>query len=111
MRKPLFCAVHNEGTYPTQQQALASTGADGNLIALSIAASNNDAVMLDFGPYSALSTPSSDGSGWVLWRAFTNKTSPKKAEVRAFIKRFPKALRDDGKWAIFEYTPGLATVH
>lgn len=110
MQKNLYYAAHNEGQFPTARQALAATGAPSDKIEAALDDAKRDAVLLDFGTYSALATPSPDGSlSWTLWRAFTREASATRDDVQAFINQFPDDLRDG--WAIFEYTSDAPPVH
>ncbi len=110
MQKNLYYAAHNEGQFFTARQALAATGAPVDQIEKALDDAKRDAVLLDFGTYSALTTPSADGSlSWTLWRAFTREASTSRDDVQAFIEQFPPDLR--GGWAIFEYVPDAPPLH
>ena len=107
----MYYAAHKEGTYPTPREALSATRAPSDKIEASLSKSRGDAVLLDFGGYAALATPSQDGKSWDLWRAFTGEATPDRADAEAFINEFPKDLQDKGTWAIFEFVPGHPPVH
>ena len=105
----MYYAAHKEGVFLTPREALAATGAPAEMIDAAMAQAHGDAVLMDFGSYSALATPDADGS-WGLWRAFIREAEPTMEAVRQWIKQFPKELQRD-TWGVFEFTPGAAVVH
>ncbi len=110
MKKPMFYTAHQEGVYPTPREALAATGVAAARIEAALSAARGDAVLLDFGHYHALATPSPSGEGWVLWRAFIRDAVSTRAEAMMDIKQLPADLQRD-TWAIFEYLPHAPAVH
>ncbi len=107
----LYYPARKEGEFPSPREALRATGAAPSAIDAALSKSHGDAVLLGFGSYSALTTPSQNGKKWELWRAFTCDATPDRADAEAFIKEFPKDLQDQGVWAIFEFMPGHSPTH